>query len=85
MRGALIIGLALLASCALGDRQSIVAPDPLDPCRPNEVFCPTQHGCCLEHETCGGEPASVGCPAGSCCAISTGDFGARLPHPQRRP
>jgi hypothetical protein len=47
-------------------------PGPGQPCNELEVSCPTQHGCCPRGQTCGGEPASVGCPAGMCCPIGPG-------------
>lgn len=52
-------------------------PLPGQPCSELEHFCPTGKGCCGNDETCGGEPASVGCPALSCCMISSGFMTSR--------
>jgi hypothetical protein len=47
------------------------------PCGVNGTLCTTQHMCCGPNETCGGEPASVGCPKGMCCFIGEGSFEMR--------
>lgn len=44
------------------------------PCGVNGTLCTTQHMCCGPDETCGGEPASVGCPKGMCCYLGDEGF-----------
>jgi hypothetical protein len=65
---AFIIGAEILVACA---PPAILTPpvDPAMPCGAFGVECRMQHTCCDEGYTCGGEPTSVGCPAGACCFI----------------
>jgi len=63
-----ILALLVLSACRAG-WDDAPPPPPGQVCRSTEVACPTQHGCCDEGSTCGGEPASVGCPADSCCPV----------------
>ena len=76
--------LSLVVAC---DNTPIpLTPSPGEPCGHVGVYCPTQHSCCLEYETCGGEPGNMGtCPAGMCCDIGggPGGLGARPMHKQR--
>ena len=62
--------LAILAGCTPGWNDPL-KPSKDFPCGPAGVVCATQHLCCPPGNTCGGEPESVGCPAGMCCYIGT--------------
>ncbi len=56
-------------------------------CHWDEVECVTQHSCCPENNTCGGEAASVGCPAGECCYLGSPAedlLSSRVPSEQRK-
>jgi hypothetical protein len=68
-----VVTLLLLALAACADAPIPIVPTPGNPCGRTGVACATQHTCCDEGETCGGEPASVGCPAGECCFIGEDD------------
>ena len=67
--------VVVLAACGQAcNPNSWDAPAPPSaeyPCGPFGVVCTTQHACCTEGETCGGEPDSVGCPAGQCCEVGS--------------
>jgi hypothetical protein len=63
--------LLALASCKASWNDP-PKPLPGQPCNELEHFCPTGKGCCGNEMTCGGEPASVGCPPASCCPIGPG-------------
>lgn len=76
MKLLLIPFIFCLLSCAKGWNDPI-KPLPGQPCSEAEVSCPTQHGCCPRDQACGGEPASVGCPALSCCPIGPGFMASR--------
>ena len=79
---AVAFALAVLDSCG-ADAPIPIVPTPDNPCGRNGVVCETQHSCCSEGETCGGEPASVGCPGGMCCDIDNGLLGAARDAGQR--
>jgi hypothetical protein len=66
-----IFALFTVAACGW-DKPA--APSAEYPCGPEGVVCQTQHSCCPEYSTCGGEPASVGCPAGQCCDVGSQAF-----------
>jgi hypothetical protein len=72
-----LVYLIASCSCAAG-WDDPPKPLPGQPCSELEVECVTQHGCCPKDvTTCGGEPNSVGCPAGACCAIGPGFMASR--------
>lgn len=73
-----IAAAALVAVAACGwDQDSRLSAKTADyPCGTAGVVCATQHSCCWQGSTCGGEPASVGCPAGQCCEV--GSYGVAL-------
>ena len=89
------VGLCVIVVVACSpdswDRPAPIIPTKDNPCGARWIECPTSHGCCIEGvQTCGGEPASVGCPAGMCCDIDNGMLGAQRSDagtmtPQRRP
>ena len=83
MSACFALSFALLA-CNVNSWDPPLKPTTDYPCNPTGVVCVTQHGCCAREEVCGGEPDSVGCPAGMCCAnglFATADGGMRM-HPQ---
>ena len=71
------------------DNSPLPGSAPGYPCGVFGVVCSAQHSCCDEGDTCGGEPASVGCPAGECCYVGADadndNLARRRPkqHPQR--
>ena len=65
-----LVVLLLLLSCTPGWNDPL-KPSKDFPCGPSGVVCLTQRMCCPPGNTCGGEPDSVGCPAGMCCYIGT--------------
>jgi hypothetical protein len=73
---ALLASVVILAACSWDSARALETPTSDNPCGGGWVECATQKSCCVEGTTCGGEPASVGCPAGQCCAI--GGMGAAL-------
>jgi hypothetical protein len=96
VRGALLalsVALALVPACKAGWNDP-PPPPPGQICNNLEIPCVTQKSCCPTGQTCGGEPTSVGCPAGGCCDIGPGFEAAladggirpmRLRGPQRKP
>lgn len=78
--GSMVLGIIAIVAC---NTPTILTPKigagTSYPCGVNGVVCTTQHMCCGEEETCGGEPASVGCPKGMCCFVGSGEFGQRRP------
>lgn len=66
----LLLSFFILVGCTPGWNDPL-KPSKDFPCGPAGVVCETQHLCCPPGNTCGGEPASVGCPAGMCCYIGT--------------
>lgn len=69
---------ATIAICGCPTPEILKADPKIYPCGVNGVPCPTQHSCCDEGNTCGGEPDSMpGCPSGMCCFIQPNDYSAR--------
>ncbi|MGO9832605.1 MAG: hypothetical protein ACLP1X_00140 [Polyangiaceae bacterium] len=67
----------VLCGCQLATWDAPNPPTSQYPCGPQGVVCTMQHTCCNQGDTCGGEPASVGCPVGQCCFVEPGEYGAR--------
>jgi hypothetical protein len=72
----IILWLAIGAGCAIDKWDAPPKPTPDAPCGLG-VVCATQHTCCSQGDTCGGEPGSVGCPAGQCCFVEPTEYGMR--------
>jgi hypothetical protein len=68
LRGVLV-AIMWMAVVGCSDQPIPMSPGPYGPCGAVGISCPTQHSCCPEGHTCGGEPNSVGCPAGACCFV----------------
>lgn len=84
MRKLALVYAALLAACTVPrELTPPTGPGTSYPCGVGGVECRTQHTCCSGVETCGGEPGSVGCPPGACCAIDTGMVGVERETKQR--
>lgn len=66
----IVAALVTLSACALDRWDPPIQPSPGHPCGVG-TLCATQHTCCPQYSTCGGEPESVGCPAGMCCDIGS--------------
>jgi hypothetical protein len=75
----------LLTGCPLQETTVPTGPNTTYPCGVNGVVCTVQQSCCNEGETCGGEPASVGCPAGMCCDINNSQNFSKKPPRKQRP
>lgn len=86
LRNCIVAAVVLLAAgCATPAVLEVpTGPGTSYPCGVGGVVCTTQKACCDPGDTCGGEPESVGCPAGECCFVEPNDMmAARQPRKQR--